>query len=107
MALLVLGLLATAGCFGVAWRLSRLIPDPRSLGGNDPEAPVWASASANGSSLVLTYTDASDLDAINVAGTGAFAVVSGGAANAVTGVAVNGPARTVTLTAPHTVGRVA
>ena len=36
MALLVLGLLATAGCFGVAWRLSLLIPDPRSLGGNDP-----------------------------------------------------------------------
>lgn len=36
MALLVLGLLITAGCFGVAWRLSLKIPDPRTLGGEDP-----------------------------------------------------------------------
>ena len=36
MALLVLGLLATAGCFGVAWRLSLKIPDPRKLNGADP-----------------------------------------------------------------------
>jgi len=36
MALLVLGLLVTAGCFGVAWRLSLKIPDPRTLGGEDP-----------------------------------------------------------------------
>ena len=34
--LLVLGLLATAGCFGLAWRLSVLIPDPRTLGDDDP-----------------------------------------------------------------------
>ena len=36
MALLVLGLLATAGCFGVAWRISLSIPDPRMLGEEDP-----------------------------------------------------------------------
>lgn len=36
MVLLVLGLLVTAGCFGVAWRLSLAIPDPRSLAEGDP-----------------------------------------------------------------------
>jgi outer membrane protein assembly factor BamB len=36
MALLVVGLLLTAGCFGLAWRLSLKIPDPRTLGGDDP-----------------------------------------------------------------------
>jgi outer membrane protein assembly factor BamB len=36
MLLLVLGLLVTAGCFGVAWRLSLLIPDPRGLSDSDP-----------------------------------------------------------------------
>jgi uncharacterized repeat protein (TIGR02059 family) len=69
-----------------------------TVSGNDPDAPVWASASVNGASLVLTYTDASDLDAVNLPATGAFAVVSGGIANTVTGVAVNAAAKTVTLT---------
>jgi outer membrane protein assembly factor BamB len=36
MTLLVLGLLVTAGCFGVAWRLSLKIPDPRGLAESDP-----------------------------------------------------------------------
>jgi outer membrane protein assembly factor BamB len=36
MALLVLGLVLTAGCFGAAWRLSLQIPDPRSLAESDP-----------------------------------------------------------------------
>ncbi|MEI7900664.1 MAG: PQQ-binding-like beta-propeller repeat protein [bacterium] len=36
IALLVVGLLVAAGCFGVAWRLSLKIPDPRTLGGEDP-----------------------------------------------------------------------
>jgi outer membrane protein assembly factor BamB len=36
MALLVIGLLVTAGCFGLAWRLSLKIPDPRTLDGDDP-----------------------------------------------------------------------
>jgi len=36
MALLVLGLLVTAGCFALAWRLSVKIPDPRHTAENDP-----------------------------------------------------------------------
>jgi outer membrane protein assembly factor BamB len=36
VALLVVGLLVTAGCFALAWRLSLTIPDPRTLGGDDP-----------------------------------------------------------------------
>jgi len=36
MVLLVLGLLATAGAFGVAWRLSLSIPDPRNVAERDP-----------------------------------------------------------------------
>ncbi len=43
MALLVLGLLLTAGCFGVACRLSLRIPDPRALSGADPtRSDRWA-----------------------------------------------------------------
>ncbi|WP_338818865.1 SwmB domain-containing protein [Acidovorax temperans] len=65
---------------------------------SDLNAPAWVSATVNASTLVLTYTDASELDAINVAATGAFAVISGGSSNAVTNVAVDGSAKTVTLT---------
>lgn len=36
MALLVVGLLVTAGCFALAWRLSLKIPDPRGLAEPDP-----------------------------------------------------------------------
>jgi len=36
MALLVFGLLITAGCFAVAWRLSLRIPDPRRIAEGDP-----------------------------------------------------------------------
>ena len=36
MLLLVCGMLATAGAFGIAWRLSLLIPDPRRLAESDP-----------------------------------------------------------------------
>lgn len=36
MALLIIGLLITAGCFAVAWRLSLRIPDPRRIGERDP-----------------------------------------------------------------------
>ncbi len=75
-----------------------------TVSGNDQDAPVWVSASVNGASLVLTYADTSSLDAINVAGTTTFAVVSGGVANTVTGVTVNGPAKTVTLTLAKPVG---
>jgi len=88
----------------VAVVIADLFGNGITVSGNDPDAPVWASASVNGASLVLTYTDASDLDAINVAGAGAFAVVAGGVANTVTGVVVNGPAKTVTLTLTTPVG---
>ncbi|MCL1921031.1 MAG: PQQ-binding-like beta-propeller repeat protein [Kiritimatiellaeota bacterium] len=36
MMLLVIGLLVTAGCFGLAWRMSLHIPDPRGLAEGDP-----------------------------------------------------------------------
>jgi outer membrane protein assembly factor BamB len=36
MLLLVIGLLMTAGCFGLAWRMSLLIPDPRGVLETDP-----------------------------------------------------------------------
>jgi len=36
MLLLVVGLLITAGCFGLAWRMSLFIPDPRGLAEHDP-----------------------------------------------------------------------
>ena len=36
MLLLVVGLLITAGCFGLAWRMSLYIPDPRRLAEGDP-----------------------------------------------------------------------
>jgi hypothetical protein len=64
----------------------------------DNAAPALASAVADGSSLVLTYTDANPLNAANVASTSAFSVTSGGADTLVTAVAVDGAARTVTLT---------
>jgi outer membrane protein assembly factor BamB len=35
MFLLVVGLLVTAGCFGLAWRMSLLIPDPRGVAEGD------------------------------------------------------------------------
>ncbi|HOE60989.1 MAG TPA: hypothetical protein PK576_05030, partial [Kiritimatiellia bacterium] len=36
MLLLAVGLILTAAGFGVAWRLTLLIPDPRTLGESDP-----------------------------------------------------------------------
>ncbi|MDR6153050.1 putative repeat protein (TIGR02059 family) [Acidovorax delafieldii] len=78
--------------------IADLFGNPIAVSGNDQDAPALVSASVNGASLVLTYTDASSLDAINVAATTTFAVVSGGVANTVIGVTVDGPAKTVTLT---------
>lgn len=60
----------------------------------DTAGPVFGFATVNGTSLVMTYTDASNLDATNVPPTSAF-TVSG---NTVTAVAVNAAAKTVTLT---------
>ncbi|WP_265646327.1 SwmB domain-containing protein, partial [Verminephrobacter aporrectodeae] len=56
----------------------------------------------NGNQLTLTYTDASNLDAVNTAAASAFAVSSAGnAAISVNSVAVSG--KTVTLTLSRTV----
>ncbi len=61
----------------------------------DTTPPQFALATVNGSTLVMTYTDASNnLDATNVPPTTAFAV----SGNTVTAVAVNATAKTVTLT---------
>ena len=64
----------------------------------DTTPPVFASAAVNGSSLVMTYTEATTLDAIHKAAVTDFSVLVGGVANAVTAVAVNATAKTVTLT---------
>jgi uncharacterized repeat protein (TIGR02059 family) len=64
----------------------------------DTTAPAVASAAVNGATLVLAYTDASNLDAVNTAPAGAFAVMAGGSAVSVGSVAVNAAAKTVTLT---------
>ncbi len=69
----------------------------------DTFAPVLLAASVSGNSLVVTYADTSALDAVNVPGAGAFAVTAGGAANAVTAVAVDAVAKTVTLTLTNAV----
>jgi uncharacterized repeat protein (TIGR02059 family) len=64
----------------------------------DITAPVFSAAAVNGNQLVMTYTDANNLDAVNVATNTAFAVTAGGAPDAVTGVVVNAAAKTVALT---------
>jgi uncharacterized repeat protein (TIGR02059 family) len=66
--------------------------------GADIAPPVFASASVSGSTLVMTYTDAAQLDAAHGPAAGAFAVSVGGEARAVTAVALDAAAKTVTLT---------
>jgi len=66
--------------------------------GQDDAAPVFGFATVNGNRLVMSYTDQSPLDAVHTPAAGAFSVVSGGLANAVTAVTVNAVAKTVTLT---------
>lgn len=61
--------------------------------GPDTAAPVYASATANASSVVMTYTDASNLDATNAPPANAFTVSN----HAVTGATVNATTKTVTL----------
>ncbi|MCW8178072.1 hypothetical protein D8B25_22735, partial [Verminephrobacter aporrectodeae subsp. tuberculatae] len=46
----------------------------------DTMAPVLYSATVRGKQLVLTYTDATELDAVNTAAASAFAVSSAGTA---------------------------
>ncbi|WP_265257182.1 Ig-like domain-containing protein [Verminephrobacter aporrectodeae] len=64
----------------------------------DTEAPVLRGATVNGKRLVLSYTEATTLDATHTADKGAFAVLVDGTANAVTAVTVDATAKTVTLT---------
>jgi len=64
----------------------------------DTATPSVSSATVVGNTLVLTYSDASTLDAANKAATSDFAVTVAGQTVAVTSVAVDASAGTVTLT---------
>ncbi|MGE7417525.1 FG-GAP-like repeat-containing protein [Methylobacterium tarhaniae] len=64
--------------------------------GIDATRPTLVSATVDGTALVLTYSEA--LDAIQGPAAGAFTVMAGGSALGVSGVAVDGAAKTVTLT---------
>ena len=68
-----------------------------SLASADTTAPVFTSAAVNGSSLVMTYTDANNLDATNIPATTAF-TVSGNGNHVVSAVVVDAALKTVTLT---------
>uniref|UniRef100_UPI00036793D2 FG-GAP-like repeat-containing protein n=2 Tax=Aureimonas ureilytica TaxID=401562 RepID=UPI00036793D2 len=67
----------------------------------DATPPVLVSATVDGNSLVLTYSEA--LDAAHPPATNAFTVRAGGSLVAVNAVAVDGAAKTVTLTLASTV----
>ncbi|WP_417660023.1 DUF4347 domain-containing protein [Pseudidiomarina sp.] len=64
----------------------------------DTTAPTLVSATVNGNQLLLTYTEASTLDALNLPAVGDFEVQVGGASRTVAGIAINAAAKTVTLT---------
>jgi hypothetical protein len=65
----------------------------------DTTAPVYASVAANATSVVLTYTDANNLDATNKPPVSAFAVSGAtSGSHTINSVAVNAAAKTVTLT---------
>lgn len=70
-------------------------------------APVFSAASVNGSSLVISYTESTALDAVQIPATGAFSVLAGGVSTTVTAVTVDAVAKTVTLTlnTPVTAGQ--
>ncbi|MCW8171145.1 hypothetical protein D8B22_19025, partial [Verminephrobacter aporrectodeae subsp. tuberculatae] len=65
---------------------------------SDTTPPALASATVNGNQLVLSYTEANNLDAAALAGNAGFTVSGTGTAITVTGAVVNGAAKTVTLT---------
>jgi len=68
----------------------------------DTTRPVFLSATVNGNSLVMAYSDANSLSTTTAA-TSAFVVKNGGVVNAVTAVSVNATAKTVTLTLTNAV----
>ncbi|MEQ1741126.1 MAG: SwmB domain-containing protein, partial [Candidatus Nitrotoga sp.] len=73
----------------------------------DKTTPIFASATINGNSLVMTYTETNLLNT-STASTAAFAVFSNGVANPVVAVTVSPTSKTVTLTltTPVTQGQV-
>lgn len=64
----------------------------------DSLAPVFQSAKVDGATLVMSYAESTSLSAANKPATSAFAVTVEGVARAVTSVAVDAQADTVTLT---------
>ena len=64
----------------------------------DADFPTLSTATVNGNQLILSYTEATALDASNVAPNGAFAVFVGATQYAVTGVTVSAATKTITLT---------
>ncbi|WP_181690008.1 Ig-like domain-containing protein [Stutzerimonas zhaodongensis] len=75
----------------------------------DTTAPTFASATVTGNRLVLTFAESTTLDAASLPAAGDFEVRVGDAPRAVTGVAVDVAAKTVTLTlaSPVTSGQAA
>lgn len=63
----------------------------------DAVAPVIASATVDGGTLVMTYTEANQLDSTHAPVSGDFTVIAAGSTVAVTGVTVNAASKTVTL----------
>ena len=68
------------------------------VGVGDTDGPHFGYATVNGSTLTMTYTDASYLDAVNTATSGAFSVNINGTNHGVSSVAVDASGRKVTLT---------
>ncbi|MCW8167426.1 hypothetical protein D8B21_21805, partial [Verminephrobacter aporrectodeae subsp. tuberculatae] len=83
---------------------NRLLSFPTTAVRTDIVAPVLITTDetqrprVNGDQLVLSFIDASNLDATNKPATGAFTVLVAGTARAVRDVVVNAEAKTVTLT---------
>ncbi|EPJ75783.1 Fibronectin type III domain protein [Pseudomonas sp. CFII64] len=69
--------------------------------------PVFNTAAVNGISLVISYTEATTLDAAHPPAPGAYSVLVGGVANVVTGLTIDALAKTaiLTLTTPVTAGQ--
>lgn len=64
----------------------------------DRSGPVFDKAEANGTSVVVYFTDANNLSTTNLPSASTFRVVSNNAQIAVNSISVNGTAKTVTLT---------
>jgi len=69
--------------------------------------PVFNTAAVNGNSLVISYTEATTLDAAHLPALSAYTVSVGGVANTVTGLTIDALAKTatLTLTTPVTAGQ--